>query len=274
MAIRIRGKEYKFEYDPEDKFVVPRLAVAFCEELAEDFMPIFYDTWGHGTNPLPPEFLAYRLIVDEEKKRICAIYELYWKKQECTWRELNKDHEHDYEQVQIHFSIEEGEIERVVVSSAGPVESGGHGVEIYSRIKKARVRSVEYTTSPKPAFPWGGDEGKKNSTQVREMPMEKLIFEGSRPAVEILNCYHAFAGLKRELSSDEKNMLSPPMERLDRELLEKWYYLHSTNKFGHDLSKPFDEPHLMYYPPPGDSLSRLAYGFLWLVFKLRSVLKL
>ncbi|MEM4656805.1 MAG: hypothetical protein QXX77_00090 [Candidatus Methanosuratincola sp.] len=49
-------------------------------------MPIFYDTWGHGTNPLPPEFLAYRLIVDEEGKRICAIYELYWKRQECTWR--------------------------------------------------------------------------------------------------------------------------------------------------------------------------------------------
>ncbi|MBC7127726.1 MAG: hypothetical protein ABC585_07515 [Candidatus Methanosuratincola petrocarbonis] len=63
------------------------------------------------------------------------------------------------------------------------------------------------------------------------------------------------------------------MERLERKLMEKWDYLHTSNKFGHDLSSPFDEPHLMYYPPPEDMLSRLAYGLLWLVFKFRSMLK-
>ena len=62
--------------------------------------------------------------------------------------------EHDFEQIQIHFSLKTGEKEKVVVSSVGPVENGGRGVEVYSSVPKAIVKTVVYTTSAKKSFPW------------------------------------------------------------------------------------------------------------------------
>jgi len=264
MIVKIEGKKYELEYDPLDPFVAPGLVVAYCSQLAEDFMPVLLDPRGYGSKPFPPELIAYRLVVDLRGQRLCVLYEVYWRRQECTWKELDKDHDHDYEQIQIHFNVKTGEKEKIVVSSVGPIEYAGHGVEVYSHTSKAEVRDVEYTTSPRGPFPWGGDNGRKNVTQVREIPIERLVFENGRPAVVVLNCYHAFVGLKRELPLEERNELDPSLVRLNRSLLERWYYRHVKNRFGHDVSKPLDEPYVMYYPPPEDFKSRLAYGFIWL----------
>jgi hypothetical protein len=218
-------------------------------------MPVILDPRGHGSSPYPPEFVAYRLVVDQKGQRLCILYEVYWRRQDCTWKELNKDHDHDYEQIQIHFNLGTGSKEKIIVSSVGPIE-------VFSQISKAEFRDLEYTTSPKGRFPWGGDRGQRCRTQIREMPIERIALEKGRPVVEVLNCYHAFAGLKRRI--DERNELSPRLKKLDRGLLERWYYRHVKNRFGHDVSKPFDEPYVMYYPPPEDLLSRLVYWFLWL----------
>ncbi|MCW3995801.1 MAG: hypothetical protein NWE98_06595 [Candidatus Bathyarchaeota archaeon] len=51
--------------------------------------------------------------------------------------------------------------------------------------------------------------------------------------------------------------------------MEKWYYLYTANRFGHDLSNPFEPPYLKYYPPPEDWVSRLAYSFLWVYSSLK-----
>ena len=272
MRLEIEGKKYELEYDPKDPFVASDLAVAYCSQLAEDFMPIILDPWKHGTRPHPPEFVAYRLVVDSKRQKLCALYEVYWRRQDCTWKELNKDHDHDYEQIQVHFNIKTGEKEKVVVSSVGPVEYAGHGVEVYSHIPKAEVREVEYTTSPKGSFPWGGDQGQKNATQIREIPIEWLVFENGRPVVLVLNCYHVFTGFKMKPQLEERNKLNPRLTRLDRGLLEKWYYRHAKNRFGHDISMPFEEPHIMYYPPPEDWKSRLVYGLLWLFASFKKIL--
>ena len=274
MVIQIEGKEYELEYDSKDTFVADNLTVAYSETFAEDFMPLFYDPRDYGSKPEPPDIVAYRLIVDQIGQRLCALYEVYWKRQDCTWKELNKDHNHDYEQVQVHFNLRTGEKEKVVVSSTGPIENGGHGVEVYSNISKATFRTVGYTTSPKERFPWGGDYGQNNATQVREIPIEQLFFEKGRPAVVVLNCYHVFAGLKRHLQLEEKKELTPKLEKLNRKLLEKWYYLNAENRFGHDVSKPFEEPYVMYYPPPEDWVSRLAYSFLWFFSSAKRLLRL
>jgi hypothetical protein len=196
---------------------------------------------------------------------------VYWRRQDCSWKELNKDHDHDYEQIQIHFNLKTGKKEKIVVSSVGPLENAGHGVEVYSHVPKAAVRAVEYITSSKKFFPWGGDIGQTNATQIRDIPIEALFFENGRPVVLVLNCYHAFAGLKRQLSPEERRELKPKLERLDGKLLDRWYYRHTENKFGHDISKPFEEPHVIYYPPPEDWLSRVAYGFLWLLHSLKRI---
>ncbi len=135
--------------------------VAFSTRLAEDFAPIILDPRGYGAKPSPPKFIAYRLIIVPEKRKLCILYEVYWSRQDCTWRKLNKDHNHDYEQIQIHFDIATG------------------------------------------------------------------------------------------------------LRKLDRKLLEKWYYQHFRDRFGHDISNPFKEPYILYYPPPEDRLSRLTYSLLY-----------
>ena len=269
--LEIEGKEYQLEVETQDSYVTPDVAVAFCSELAADYRPLFFDPRDHGSNPFPPELLAYRLIIDQKRQSLCILYEVYWKRQDCSWRELNKDHDHDYEQIQVHFNLKTGKKEKIVVSSVGPVENAGHGVEIYSRVSEAKVKTVLYTTSAKEFFPWGGDSGQENATQVREIPIEKLVSENGKPAVLVLNCYHAFTGLKRRLLPEERKELKPKLERLDDKLLDQWYYRHAKNRFGHDISKPFEEPHIMYYPPPEDWLSRLVYGFLWLFSALKRV---
>ena len=263
LRLQIGCREYELEYDAQDSFVSPDLVVAYCSQLAEDFAPVLLDSWGWGSKPYPPEFMAYRVVIDSRRQRLCIFYEVYWRRQECTWMELNKDHDHDYEQIQIHFDAETGKTEKVIVSSVGGPEHAGHGVEVYREIVEAECRDVLYTTAPRTSFPWGGDHGQNTSTEIREIPIGDLRFENGRPVIEVLNCYHAFVGLKPKRFLEKRNELHPRLERLDRELLEIWYYRNAKNRFGHDISKPFDEPHVMYYPPPEDLLSRLVYALLW-----------
>jgi hypothetical protein len=272
--IRVEEKDYALKYDYEDPFVVENLLVAYSDELAVDFMPVIYDPRGYGSTPHPPESVAYRLVIDPERQRLCVIYEVYWKRQECTWKQLNKSHDHDYEQIQIHFNLKTGLKEKVVVSSSGPIEHGGHGVEVYSNTTITSVKTVIYTTSPKEFFPWGGKNGQNKATQLREIPIKHLFLENGKPAVVVLNCYHAFAGLKRRLLPEEKNLLTPKLERLNRELLEKWCYLHFKNRFGRDLSNPFNEPYLMYYPPPEHLISRVTYTILWIIARAKRLIGL
>lgn len=263
MLLKIEDVEYELEFDSEDNCTTSGYAVAFCPELAQDFLPILFDPKLHGNEPFPPDLIAYRLIVDLKKERLCILYEVYWSRQDCTWRQLNKDHDHDYEQIQIHFNLETGKKSKVVISSVGPPAYAGHGVEVYSDIAKAQVREVAYFTSPKKFFPWGGDFGQRNLTQIRDIPIGKLFFEGKRPTALVLNCYHAFTGVKTELTPEERIELKPKLTKLDQELLDVWYYRNAKNRFGHDISKPFEEPHIMYYPPPEDLLSNFVYGMLW-----------
>ncbi|UCH57181.1 MAG: hypothetical protein JSV18_07570 [Candidatus Bathyarchaeota archaeon] len=264
MNLEIEGKSYVLEPDTQDKYVVPGASVAYCSEMAEDFKPVVIDPQGHGTEPFPPEFMAYRIVVDSEKRGVCLLYEVYWKRQDCTWRDLNKDHDHDYEQIQIHFDAQASRMQRVIVSSVGPVDCAGHGVEVYSGVTAPEARRVNYSTSPKGPYPWGGSHGQKWFTQVREMPLEMLVFSEMRPIVRLVSCYHVFAGMKRGRPVAMETELDIDLRRLDRGLLERWYYRHAKNRFGRDLSKPFEEPYVMYYPPPEDWASRVAYALLWL----------
>ncbi len=47
----IEGKHYTLEYAEKDPFVANGLTVAYCEELATDFMPVLYDPRGYGSTP-------------------------------------------------------------------------------------------------------------------------------------------------------------------------------------------------------------------------------
>ena len=269
--VEIQGVSYELEYDSQDPYVVSNLRLAFCDQLATDFSPILFDPKGNGSRPFPPDILAYRLLVDSEEEMICVLYEVYWRRQDCSWKELNKDHDHDYEQIQIQFNLKTTE-KKFVFSSVGPVEFAGHGVEVFSNVTEASFRNVEYTTSSKKFFPWGGDSGQKNLTQIRIIPADRLFVEGKRSEVIVVNCYHAFTGVKIALTPEERVELKPKLVRLDQKLLDAWYYRNSKNRYGHDVSNPFEEPYIKYYPPPEDWLSRFVYGVLWLGFSFKRIL--
>jgi len=263
MQVIIEGKTYQLQYDQQVPFVTPPLKVAYCDELAKTYMPILLDPQGYGSQPFPPEFIAYRLVVDDVKKRLCIIYEVYWKRQECTWKELNKDHDHDYEPIHLHFNLETGEMEKVVISSVGPVQYAGHGVEVYSHTTQITRRPVEGQTFSKESFPWGQH---RYETEILEQPISNLVFRDRKPVILVINCYHVFTGLKpwRESSYHKTEELKPTLKRLDQWLLKRWYFHHSRNKFGHDVSNPFKEPYILYYPPPEDLKSRIVYSLLWI----------
>ena len=233
--------------------------------------PFFTIQKGYGSAPLAPDILAYRLIVDANEEKLCALYEIYWRRQDCSWQGLNKDHDHDYEQIQIQFDLKTGE-KKYVVSSVGPIDSAGHGIEIYKNVPKATFKNIEYRTSPKPFFPWGGKSGQKNLTQIRTIPTNNLFLNGKRPEIIIVNCYHAFTGVKRILEDEEKIELKPKLERLNQKILDTWYYRNSKNRYGHDISKPFEEPCILYYPPPEDGLSRFVYTILWIFYTFKRLL--
>ncbi len=269
--VEIRGVSYALEYDSKDPYVSTDLKLAFCDELAADFAPIIFDPKGYGSCPFPPEILAYRLLVDSNEEHLCALYEVYWRRQDCSWKELNKDHDHDYEQIQVQFDLKTGE-QKFVFSSVGPVEFAGHGVEFYRSVAQATFRNIEYVTSSKKFFPWGGDSGEKNLTQIRIIPVDHLFLDGKRPEVTIVNCYHSFSGVKVVLPAEDKVELKPKLVRLDQKLLDTWYYRNSKNRFGHDISNPFEEPFVKYFPPPEDLLSRFVYGVLWLGFSVKRIL--
>jgi hypothetical protein len=99
-----------------------------------------------------------------------------------------------------------------------------------------------------------------------------LLRDAGRPEVSVVNCYHAFAGVKIALTPEQKAELKPELVRLDQKLLDKWYYLNSKNRYGHDVSNPFSEPYIKYYPPPEDWLSRFVYGVLWVGFSAKRIL--
>lgn len=154
MRIEIQGRTYDLVRDPRDKYIVDGSIVVYCDEFADDFKPKILISDNKNKTP-EPDFIAYRIVMNSDKD-VCIVYEEHWKRQDCTWRELNKGHEHDYEQIQIHFNSDSGEIVRVVISSTGPLVCAYHGVEVWSNIIKADKKKVHYVTSTKKNFPWGG----------------------------------------------------------------------------------------------------------------------
>jgi hypothetical protein len=260
VSIVVEGRQYTLSLDTSDPFVSPQYVVAFCDDLASRYRPIILDPQGYGRFPVPPDFMAYRIVFDEERHRLCIIYEIYWRRQDCTWHKFNKDHNHDYEQIQIHFNLSTGKLNRVVVASDGPPLYGGHGVEIYS-------------------YPWGRHP---YEIWVINQPLDNLLFRKRRPVVRITTCFHVFTGIVRDRLPEDfpvsaldvlfPHELEIPLRRLTQRILWKWYYQHFENRFGHDLSHPFNPPHILYIPSPTSIKPRLLYTFLGILTAVRRVI--
>lgn len=277
VKVLIEEQQFFLEFDKRDPFVSPSYDVVYCDELAKRYKPIILDPKGHGRVPVPPEFIAYRCVHDNNTQRLCLIYEVYWKQQDCQWRQFNKDHDHDYEQIQIHFDLNKGTLTRVVIASAGPPRYGGHGIEVYRHLKRVRSGAIRLKTASFESFPWGRHN---YEIWVLQQPIYNLVFIEKRPVIRVSNCFHVFTGIKwnqwqthrRKTDTDNplRQELSIPLCRLDRRILWQWYYQHRTNQFGHDLSDPFTPPHILYYPSPKQFLLRFSFtlvGFITAILR-------
>lgn len=277
--VSIEEDSYVLEFDKRDPFVSPAFDVAYCDRLASKYKPVVLDPLGYGRSPVPPEFMAYRIVFDNNNQRLCLIYELYWRRQDCQWRQFNKDHDHDYEQIQIHFNLNKEKLSRVVVASAGPPRYGGHGVEIYRHKKQVHAGAMRRKTASFESFPWGRHN---YEIWVLDQPIYNLVFIEKRPVVRVSNCFHVFTGIKwnqwqghRKKPKTEnplRHELKMPLCRLDRRILWQWYYQHRENQFAHDLSNPFNPPHILYYPPPTQYFLRFSFTLVGFITALIRVL--
>jgi len=107
--------------------------------------------------------------------------------------------------------------------------------------------------------------GKGSKPHPPDFIAYRLVFKNGRPVVIVLNCYHALTGLKQKLPPKERHDITPRLQRPSRGLIGRWYFRHVKNRFGHDVSNSFNEPHIIYYTPPEGLKSRLIYGVLWLL---------
>jgi hypothetical protein len=269
MNITFQAESYKLVQVQYDPYISNGYIVCFCDKIALEFQPVIYDPFNWGCIPFPPEYMAYRGIYDKINQTLCILYELYWLRQDCTWREMNKDHDHDYEQFQVHLNLEKEVVDKVIVSSVGPAESAFHGVEVYHHTEITTHSQEGFVTSTTNKFPWGGIFGKKRHTFVRSIPIKKLEFQGNRPVTVVLNCYHAFTGSKGTRNLSDSPKLNPKLRKLDEKLLHEWYWVNKKNRYGRDVSNPLQFPHVMYSPPPEKWFPNLCYDILWKLYSLR-----
>ena len=250
--IILEGKTYSLE-NAENSFVSSLHEVTFCDELGENYKPALFDNENKDAiTPSPPTGVYYRIILG--KVEICIEYEIYWTEQICN----GKNHEHDYEQIQVFFSKNSGTLTKVVISSAGFPPFTYHGVHVYSEDEQD-IRGVYYSFGQPPVYPWGKKDI-RNFTEVATIPLKKLHFVNNNPAILNTTCYHSFEGIVSSLYQEQvlsRRRVNLTLQRLDKKTLKRWYFDHKTNQFGHDISDPFDVPHLKYYPPPNKIGSRI-----------------
>lgn len=273
MILEIHNEEFELIYDSLDPYVAPGYRVCYCDQLARMYQPLLYHPYDLGETPILPDYIAYRLVHDSQNKKLCILYEVYWPRQDCEWHKANKDHEFDYEPLQIHLDLTDNYIEAVVVSSVGPPSASFHGVELYTKIEKPFHEPKKFRTSPSTRFPWGGLTGKYRNTHVRHLPLDSLEFQATRPKISVINCYHAFMGSRGRRNLTGVPVLDLELRRLDKELLDVWYNKNKANRYGRDLSKPLQYPHVMYSPPPDMWISNLWYDFLFQIFLVRQYWK-
>ena len=248
-------KEFTLEVC-ESKYVDPALKPYFSDDFATEFQPQLFNYKGEGSKP-EPAGIYYRIILAPDLGLFCIQYYVYWKRQDCG---PLKSHIHDYEPIMMFLRPPKEKPVRVVNGGVGDMSSGNltfHRAEIHLAGKKTRDSKdlfKKFRTSPAPYYPWGENTGREIGSWYKRYPLEtSLYFRGGSPLVGILNCYHAFSCAAEAV--ERRKRLSPRLNRMDDTVLGEWYHKHYESEteepFGHDVSNPFDFPHIKYSDPKG-----------------------
>lgn len=256
------GLTKKFDLEQfKSQFVVPRLDVYFCDSLAETYLPILYsgnEIYDRNNPSVQPEGIYYRIMSNLTQAEYCIQYFVYWLDQNCTRFIGISNHKYDYEPIYVYLKPSHN-------MPIGIVNSGQSKVLGLSkcRFHKTEVRGNNYNardqvevpwvfkTSKAPFYPFGGTDGVTGSNCIKRYPLAgSIYFSEERPLFGLATCFHAFSGAENLLKGEQ---IEVPLKRFDDEVLTDWYENHSKNSdeepFGHDVSNPFEFPHIKYTNP-------------------------
>jgi hypothetical protein len=254
------GKTFALE-ESNSQYVIPGLHVYFSDILAKTYQPILYsgnEFYDHNNPSVQPEGIYYRIVFNASKDEYCIQYYVYWLNQNCTGFLNISNHKYDYEPIYIFFRppyvFPVGIINSGESKVLGPNQCRFHKTEI--RRKEYDVRdqfeaSCAFKTSKAPYYPFGGSGGLEGRNCAKRYPIAgSIYFSEERPLFGIATCFHAFSGAESMLRGQQINL---SLKRLNDDILLDWYKNHykesSEEPFGHDVSNPFEFPHVKYVDP-------------------------
>jgi hypothetical protein len=249
------------------QYTLPPLKTYFSDKIASIYRPLIYrgdqffddneedDDNAPATNP---EGIYYRIVYDPSEAAYCLQYYLYWLIQNCTKFIGISNHIYDYEPIFVFVKPPNPIPYGIVNAGQSRARAFGecrfHKTEV--RMRKYLLRDqiegpYSFTTSPYPFDPFGGNSGAAGQNCVKKYPLAgSIYFEEYRPLFGMNTCFHAFSGAEGELNGE---LLKMTLKRLDDNTLEEWYLNHhksaAEEPFGHDVSNPFEFPHIKYVDP-------------------------
>jgi hypothetical protein len=267
------GFSENFELDEvKSPYVLPRLQTFFSDKMASVYQPIIYrsdqffddDEGGSGDHDYHdapatyPEGIYYRIVYDPTEATYCIQYYLYWLVQNCTGFLGIAGHKYDSEPIYVFIKPPNPGPYGIV--NAGQSKARGfsdcrfHKTEVRMRDYPRRdpiEESCSFTTSAHPFYPFGGDSGAVGQNCVKKYPLAgSIYFEDYKPLFGMNTCFHSFSGAESELKGERMKMT---LKRLDDTTLTEWFFEHHKSAdeepFGHDVSNPFEFPHVKYVDP-------------------------
>ncbi len=242
-------KKYNLESETS-KYLVSNLNLFFCDTLAMDYAPVIYG--GQYSEPRA-EAVYYRILSEGRSNELCLQYYVYWPEQVCLGGTL-ASHKYDYEPILLFLRPPREQCYKVV--------NGGLSIRLDCRFHKTEVhiagvrRDAEESpfrckTSPAPFYPFGGKTGQEIVNCVKQYPLEgSVYFLDHHPVFGLRECSHVFSGDAKYFCEPK---LEVPLRRLTDTLLDEWYHRHHESDdeepFGHDVSNPFQFPHVKYFDP-------------------------
>ena len=250
----------------KSQYVLPHLKTFFSDQIASVYQPLIFrgdqifDDDDDDNNPATyPEGIYYRIVYDPSEAAYCIQYYGYWLKQNCTRFFFGiSNHKYDYEPIFIFIKppnpIPYGIVNAGQSRAKGLSECRFHKTEVRMRDYSNRdpiEGPCSFTTSTQPFYPFGGESGREGQNCVKRYPLAgSIYFEDYRPLFGMNTCFHAFSGAEGELKGERLKMT---LKRLDDITLEEWFMNHHKSAdeepFGHDVSNPFEFPHIKYVDP-------------------------
>lgn len=263
------GSAENFELEEiKSQYVLPPLKTFFSDKIASVYQPIIYrgdkffdddDHDDHHEAPATyPEGIYYRIVYDPSRAACCIQYYLYWLKQNCSGFFNISNHKYDYEPIFVFIKppnpMPYGIVNAGQSRAKGLSECRFHKTE--ARMRDYPIRDpiegpCSFKTSKKPFYPFGGDSGAEGENCVKKYPLAgSIYFEDYKPLFGMNTCFHAFSGAEGEIKGERLTMT---LKRLDDNTLEDWFWNHRKSDdeepFGHDVSDPFEFPHIKYVDP-------------------------